>query len=413
MRRLEDLLMKTRITTLLLIFVLVSIFSAFQPNPIALAREQAQVSTRTPTPSPTPTITPTPTRKPAPTPTPTRGVANAFDFKEIVVGGGGGGGGIFCIAPNEFDPAERQGEFPLIHLNRTMQALEQHVTLCFYGFPQGEPLEVKIFSPDNTQVLKTLIPVNDEGVGYTTAGLAMPVFDQNIPQGRWRVTARSGDVRAEGSFQVPGPGQFLSVKRVVPGGTNPLDPRRSMPPKPGGVALVQGANFPPNSDFPVGLYQAPDGFFGTQRLIAIQMVRTDRNGLLQAGFQLDNSVPEGIYSAIVFQDPNQKELEWGSPNADRFTIRKPWQACPGAMLSNIKEGDTAFLSTGSPNNLREKAGLDSKKIGQLQPLTWVFITKGPKCADGMVWWKIETVDGRLKGWTAEGQKNEFWLVPNL
>ena len=83
------------------------------------------------------------------------------------------------------------------------------------------------------------------------------------------------------------------------------------------------------------------------------------------------------------------------------------------MLSNIKEGDTAFLSTGSPNNLREKAGLNSKKIGQLQPLTWVFITKGPKCEDGMVWWKIETVDGRLKGWTAEGQKNEFWLVPNL
>ena len=190
--------------------------------------------------------------------------------------------------------------------------------LCFYGFPQGDLLEVKIFSPDNTQVLKTLLPVYDEGVGYTTAWLAMPVFDQNIPQGRWRVTARSGNVRAESNFRVPGPGQFLSVKRVVPAGTNPLDPRRSMPPKPGGVALVQGANFPPNSDFPVGLYQAPEGIFGTQRLLAIQMVRTDANGLLQASFQLDNSVPEGIYHAIVITNPDEKEVNWGSPNTRAF-----------------------------------------------------------------------------------------------
>lgn len=213
MTRLEDLLMKTRITTLLFIFILVSIFSAFQPYPIASARERVQVSTatRTPTPTATPTTTPTPTRKPAPTPTPTCGVSNAFDFREIAVIGGGGGGGILCISPNEFDPAERQGEFPLIHLNRTVQSLDQHIFLCFYGFPQGDLLEVKIFSPDNTQVLKTLLYVYDEGVGYTTAGLKMPVFDQNIPQGRWRVTARSGDVRAESSFRVPGPAQFLSV----------------------------------------------------------------------------------------------------------------------------------------------------------------------------------------------------------
>ena len=42
MSRLEDILMKTQITTLLCMFILVSIFSAFQPNPIASAREQAQ-----------------------------------------------------------------------------------------------------------------------------------------------------------------------------------------------------------------------------------------------------------------------------------------------------------------------------------------------------------------------------------
>ncbi len=94
-------------------------------------------ATRTHHQAATPTITPTPTRKPAPTPTPTRGVANAFDFREIAVIGGGGGGGILCISPNEFDPAERQGEFPLIHLNRTVQSLEQHLILVFLRIPAG------------------------------------------------------------------------------------------------------------------------------------------------------------------------------------------------------------------------------------------------------------------------------------
>jgi hypothetical protein len=51
-------------------------------------------------------------------------------------------------------------------------------------------------------------------------------------------------------------------------------------------------------------------------------------------------------------------------------------------------------------------------IAQIYPGTIVRITEGPICSDGLVFWRVEnaTIPGGA-GWTAEGDRTEYWLDP--
>jgi hypothetical protein len=66
-----------------------------------------------------------------------------------------------------------------------------------------------------------------------------------------------------------------------------------------------------------------------------------------------------------------------------------------------------FLS----NRVRKDAGISNKIIGSLPPGTAVKILEGPKCADQWVWWRVKAVNSSLTGWTAEGDKEAYWLIP--
>lgn len=91
----------------------------------------------------------------------------------------------------------------------------------------------------------------------------------------------------------------------------------------------------------------------------------------------------------------------------------PWPACPGSRDSRLRVGVFATVSTDPPqaNNVRDAAGVDHLKIGQIQPGERVKIIAGPACVESWTWWKVQSADGSLTGWTAEGDAGNYWLVP--
>lgn len=91
----------------------------------------------------------------------------------------------------------------------------------------------------------------------------------------------------------------------------------------------------------------------------------------------------------------------------------PWPACAGSRDSRLRVGAFATVSKDPPqaNNVREAAGVNQLKVGQIQPGERVKVIDGPVCVEHWTWWKIQSQDAGLTGWTAEGDEDNYWLVP--
>ena len=90
-----------------------------------------------------------------------------------------------------------------------------------------------------------------------------------------------------------------------------------------------------------------------------------------------------------------------------------WEACPGTYLSRLYVGDHAYVSYYPPlsSRVRSEAGTDGRILGQIDPGEEVQVLDGPACENGWVWWKIRSQETNLTGWTAEGDREDYWLVP--
>jgi len=64
-----------------------------------------------------------------------------------------------------------------------------------------------------------------------------------------------------------------------------------------------------------------------------------------------------------------------------------------------------------PNRIRSGAGKANSYLGQIEPGNGVKVLDGLLCADGFSWWLVESTQGGLRGWTAEGKGSEQWIVP--
>jgi hypothetical protein len=64
-----------------------------------------------------------------------------------------------------------------------------------------------------------------------------------------------------------------------------------------------------------------------------------------------------------------------------------------------------------PNRIRSSAGKTNLHIGQIEPGAGVRVLDGPLCVDGLSWWLVESTQGDLRGWTAEGRESEQWIIP--
>jgi hypothetical protein len=89
------------------------------------------------------------------------------------------------------------------------------------------------------------------------------------------------------------------------------------------------------------------------------------------------------------------------------------QACLNPLPTRLEAGGFAYVDPDPPlpNNLRRDAGKDQPLIGEIQPGQAMRILEGPECADGWVWWRVRTFEPELTGWTAEGNGEEYWLIP--
>jgi TolB protein len=62
-------------------------------------------------------------------------------------------------------------------------------------------------------------------------------------------------------------------------------------------------------------------------------------------------------------------------------------------------------------NLRVRDAAGGEPLGLLEPGAEFYIVGGPVCGDdGLRWWEIETVDGSLRGWSAEGFAPDAYLI---
>lgn len=80
--------------------------------------------------------------------------------------------------------------------------------------------------------------------------------------------------------------------------------------------------------------------------------------------------------------------------------------------SRLQVNGQAKLVDISPNRVRSTPQKGDNLISQLAPGSVVKVLEGPVCADGLVFWKVEsdTIPGGV-GWTAEGDGTEYWLEP--
>ncbi|MEP7286630.1 MAG: Ig-like domain-containing protein [Chloroflexota bacterium] len=87
--------------------------------------------------------------------------------------------------------------------------------------------------------------------------------------------------------------------------------------------------------------------------------------------------------------------------------------CPGAPASQIKVGEivTVLVDTPTPQRIRDSAALVGNVVGQVKRGTDLTVIGGPLCADRFVWWQVASADGKLQGWTAEGDRSRYFIGP--
>lgn len=98
--------------------------------------------------------------------------------------------------------------------------------------------------------------------------------------------------------------------------------------------------------------------------------------------------------------------------------RKPWEPFPGSCpQSRIDEGDVTRISDTPPvcSNIRIEPNKTGEKIECVDPGTILQVLDGPRCNDGLIWWKVKTkyTANTVIGWTAEGDNQDFWLLTGI
>lgn len=110
--------------------------------------------------------------------------------------------------------------------------------------------------------------------------------------------------------------------------------------------------------------------------------------------------------------PSQTGTSTTSPTTTQVP-EGSWEACPGTYLSRLQIDDHAYVAFDPPlaNRVRAEPNTSSEILGSIEPGVEVIIKDGPTCAGSWIWWKIRVVGSELRGWTSEGDQENYWLVP--
>jgi hypothetical protein len=84
--------------------------------------------------------------------------------------------------------------------------------------------------------------------------------------------------------------------------------------------------------------------------------------------------------------------------------------CPNSPTTRLyPEAQGKVIAGRGANNLRAEPNTQAALVGQIGEGEQFTVLDGPICADKMAWWQVEF--GVLKGWTAEGEGDTYWLEP--
>lgn len=76
-----------------------------------------------------------------------------------------------------------------------------------------------------------------------------------------------------------------------------------------------------------------------------------------------------------------------------------------AMVSISPDGETRV-------NLRVRTEPGGEQVASMPEGTEFYIISEPVCYDGLTWWQIETIDGEISGWSAEGfAPDDYFITP--
>lgn len=336
-----------------------------------------------------------------PTPTATRKPWSGFSFRDLINFFGGGGDGDYCHGLGE------NPKLPAVTYVRARDLITSDV-ICLFGFPLYSHVNVKIYDPNNR--LMAAVPkviIGDEG-----SMTINPIFFGPLPNtaqaGKWYIRAEAPGLLAENWFVHPEVVDDLTVTKAISKNTSPYDPRRFGPLQVGDTLLVQGAGFKPYEEVPIAIYRR-DTQTDQGKFISGQLAAARSDGRFDLGFKITGNYSPGTYAVLKIFDQNQD----GFSIPDKpvyFSVAQPRQVCSGLPPSLLQVGDYANLSAGPPNNVREKAGTSYRLLGKLAEYETVEILAGPKCANGMVWWKVRSLNTGLDGWTVEGSGIDRYLV---
>ena len=395
-------------------------------------------------PSPSPIVLgplrPSPTPKTV-LPSPSPVLSTAFTLQQELYFWWGGGG----VPGSQGDCLElAPGDLPAIRDSgrntRSGSLFKNNGSVCLYGFPTGQPIQVSVFRPDGSAAGEASLvfhpwnPGDKEGylmrVGdddHRTAGVVYlgdpdPVIELLLwlplgtPEGKWRIEAKAGVVAAGGAFTVGPKGDDPSLDLVYDFGASPLV-RQGFYDSFSGIdcpvytageqARLSLTHLPPNQAIPIGLYR-------DNQLVRQVVASAGSQGEASGALQILPDDPMGEYWVVAVLDLQAESPDSAGPFACLYV--PSWQPCPDAPPSRLSAGMDAQVNPDVPgsNRVRSQPGLSGGLTGKLDPGQSVSIVDGPACADGMVWWQVEysAASSDLRtGWTSEGDGKESWLVP--
>jgi len=206
-----------------------------------------------------------------------------YSFPEVVFSGG--------YLP--FEPLLKPGfqyNNPCLGSSMTLEFLENYQVLCVIGYPKDEKLRISIYNPNGNLVDALWLTVEDSPI-------AIPLrFELDLPIGIWQVVVSLEDMSSNISIPYGLNGKpLLSYYRLLlPPAISPMDPRRLVSYRAGETVVVQGINFPPGTDLPVGIYEGDKPIQG-------EVLRTNADGSVITQFKLEGSFPL-MHRIIAFQD---------------------------------------------------------------------------------------------------------------
>lgn len=88
--------------------------------------------------------------------------------------------------------------------------------------------------------------------------------------------------------------------------------------------------------------------------------------------------------------------------------------CDGAPPTRLRVGMSARVTIAPPDqprqDLRVRDAPNGERIASLSEGTQFTIIGSPVCAGDYLWWPIETLDGSVKGWSAEGALPDAYFI---